>query len=293
MFLPESTLAEQQALVNQLDALLNTLEVPHKKDFDSMVAASQRWRRTPNQERWELPDIPIDQARHVQVISQLRDLGLIDEAIPSRKEFDYVLLLGATVPRMQRRLEQLVKLWQKGVRYQQLVFLVGQRELNPDIDQVEALVTQTVGYMVKPDSYPRTETEGAVMLFQSTGMMPDMKARPARFVDSPRKWNQTYWQRPNTRDTLKSWMAEKPVPGSVLVISDQPHGLYQLEVTRQELTDEFSIELTAQAADKNTRLAVYLDALALWLHNLKERLNQSRPVPAKGYSEIMAPPTRH
>ena len=293
MFLPDTVLANQQMLVSKLDALLNTLEVPHKKDFDSIVAATQRWRRAPGQERWELPDIPVDNVRQQQAIAQLRDIGLIDEAIPARKEFDYVLLLGATVPRMQRRLEQLVRLWQKGVRYKKLFFLAGQRPLDTVVDNVDELIARTSGHLARPDSRPRTETEGAIMLFQSTSMMPDMKARPVSFIDSPRHWNQTSWQRPNTRDSVKSWLARKVEPGSVLVISDQPHALYQLEVVRQELSEEFSLDLTAQAADTNTRLVIYLDALALWLHNMKERLDQSRPVPAKEQSGLTVTPTRH
>lgn len=295
MFFSYSAFSDQQKLTNDLDSLMSILGIPHHSDFNSMTSASQVWRRSPAQERWQLPDIKIDPPTHTKAMKQLRLMGLVDEAKPIGKEFDYVILLGATVPRMQRRLEYLANLWQDGVRYKRLIFLVGQRPLDAKIDQVDQLIANTSGHLATPGSKPITETEGAVMLFQSTHLMPEMRAVPVNFVDSPRHWNETYWQRPNTRDTLQSWLRYNPRPGSVLVMSDQPHGLYQSEVVRQELPESFTIELAAQAADRDTRMVIYLDALALWLHNLQQAPQHPQPAnpSATAPSKITIPPTRH
>ena len=292
MFLSTEILADQQELAKQLDSLLTTLRIPHKPDFSSMVETSQRWRRAPDQERWQLPDIKIDRATEAKAISLLREIGLIDGLTPSQKEFDYILLLGATVPRMQQRLEHLARLWQSGVRYKQLVFLTGQRPLTPEIDKVDELIANTSGHLATKDSRPATESEAAVMLFQSTPLMPDMRAVPVVFVDSPRQWNQTYWQRPNTRDTLKTWMRRNPRAGSVLVMSEQPSAHYQQEVVRQELPETFSVDIAARAAASGTRLAILLDALALWLHNSKNAMTSPPPVLQSPSAEAV-PPTRH
>ena len=293
MFFPQTVLSGQQKQFKELDTLLSLFKIPHELDFNSMIEASQTWRRKPGQERWQLPDIKVDTGTHNQAVALIRTMGWIDEVRPARQEYDYVLLLGATVPRMQKRLEHVVRLWQKGIRYKRLVFLVSQRPLIPEIDLVNQLIANTSGHLAEPQSRPITETEGAVMVFQSTHMMPDMRSTPVTFVDSPRHWNQTYWQRANTRDTLKSWMAKNPAPGSTLVISDQPNGRYQEEVVRQELPETFLIELAAPGADPNTRLAIYLDALALWLHNLQKRMGYLQPAPVKSDAEVPLQPTRH
>lgn len=292
MFLSIEALADRQELVEQLDSLLDTLNIPHKSDFNSMIDATQRWRRVPGQERWQLPDIDINDETKAKVTSLLKSIGIIDELKPSQKEFDYVLLLGATVPRMQQRLEHLARLWQSGIRYNQLVFLTGQRPLTPTIDNIDELIARTSGHLATDDSRPTTESEAAVMLFQSTPLMPEMRAKPVYFVDSPRYWNQTRWQRPNTRDTLKTWLHQNPKAGSVLVMSEQPSALYQQEVVRQELPETFSVEMAAQTAPKDTRLAILLDALALWLHNVQKTMTGLYSEKVES-SAITIPPTRH
>ena len=292
MFLSLEVLADRQELVKQLDNLLDTFNIPHKSDFSSMIDATQRWRRTPGQERWQLPDININDQTKAKVTALLKSIGVIDELKPSQQEFDYVLLLGATIPRMQKRLEHLARLWQSGVRYKQLVFLTGQRPLTPEIDKVDELIARTSGHLATKDSRPATESEAAVMLFQSTPLMPEMRARPVIFIDSPRHWSQTYWQRPNTRDTLKTWLRQNPETGSVLVMSEQPSAHYQQEVVRQELPETFNVQIAAQAAAEETRLAILLDALALWLHNLQKTMTDFHTA-TESPSAIPVSPTRH
>ena len=294
MFLSTEVLADRQELVKQLDSLLTTLHVPHKSDFSSMIDATQRWRRAPGQERWQLADIKIDPNSEANAINMLREIGLIDELKPSKKEFDYVLLLGATVPRMQQRLEHLARLWQSGVRYKKLIFLTGQRPLTPEIDKVDELIANTSGHLATKDSRPATESEAAVMIFQSTPLMPEMRALPVQFMDTPRRWEQTYWQRANTRDTLKTWMKNNPAPGSVLVMSEQPSAHYQQEVVRQELSEAFNVDIAARAAAKDTRLAILLDALALWLHNVQSAMtNVPSVMQSQSPSTEIVAPTRH
>ena len=270
-------------LINSLSSLLDELDVPHSMDLDSIINASQRWRRKPDQERWEMPDIKLDFQKQQTVMAHLTKIGLVDELKPSSQHFEYALLLGATVPRMEIRLKQLVKLWREGVRFNQIVFLVAQRPLTAGIDQVDTLIDRVVGKNTSEKAHknvrPLTETEGARLVFEVTEMPDDMRRLPVIYIDTPRYWQDTYWQRANTRDTLKRWLLEykapngKPAGGKTLVVSDQPHALYQHEVVRQELPETFITEVTGGAAGDETRTAIFLDALALWLHNLQKRVS--------------------
>lgn len=270
---PDSTDIPPQAL---LASLMGEMEIPHQNSLQSLIKTSQQWRRQPGQERWEMQDIVLPEEKEKAVMGCLEQLSLIKELTPERTHFEYALLLGATVPRMERRMNHLAQLWEQGVRFNKLIFLVGQRPLVDAIDKTDSLIAKNIGKQATGHkaevARPLTETEGARLVYESINMPASMKHVEVDFIDSPRNWEGDHWQRANTRDTLKRWMLDRPEPGATLVISDQPHALYQLEVVRQELPDAFLTEVAAQQADKDARLILCLDALALWLHNLQSRL---------------------
>jgi hypothetical protein len=268
---PHGTFSDTHQL-SVLSNLLDELGIQHSGSIESLISASQQWRRKPGQERWEMHDTPLSTWKQNAVMNYLKGLNLVEELMPSSLNYKYTLLLGATVPRMERRLNHLVRLWNEGIRFQKIVFLVGQRPLNEGIDNIERLVARSVGQQAQQQNTdhirPMTETEGAKQLYASMDLPETMRQVPVEFIDSPRNWQLDHWQRANTRDTLVSWMKDSPAAGKTLVISDQPHAMYQLEVVKQELPEGFSPEVSAQEADPDTRIVLYLDALALWLYNL-------------------------
>lgn len=273
-----------KALTLTLDELLTELRISHAPTLESMIDTSQIWRRKPGQERWELPGLDISTNKRYRVFDLLEKLGLTSPIAPLTKQYDYALLLGATAPGMKRRLDYLADWWRQGVRFKRLIFLVGQRPLTPGADYLDILTRKPDKKNLDP--LPFTETEAAIMLHQLVPMPEAMRALPVEFIDTPRNWRSGFWHRPNTRDTLKHWVKSGPLPGAALVISEQPHGVYQKEVVRQELPG-FAIDLAAGPADPATTLPIYLDALALWLYNLKPVIPQSGP------SKTMIPPGRH
>ncbi|USE37554.1 hypothetical protein [Endozoicomonas sp. SCSIO W0465] len=254
-----------------LNELLTALCIAHDSTLESMIDTSQIWRRKPGQERWELPALNISTSQVDRAFDLLETLGLISPIAPLIKQYDYALLLGSTAPGMKRRLDYITDWWSQGVRFKRLIFLVGQRPLTPGADYLDILKRQPDKNL---DPFPFTETEAAIMLHQLVPMPEAIRAVPVEFIDTPRNWRNGFWHRPNTRDTLKHWLKADPIPGAALVISDQPHGVYQKEVVRQELPG-FVIDLMAGPADPAATLPVYLDALALWLYNLKPFIPQS------------------
>ncbi len=276
-----------KTLTLTLDELLTELRISHAPTLASMIDTTQVWRRKPGQERWELPGLDISTDKRYRVLDLLEKLGLISPIGPLTRQYDYALLLGATAPGMKRRLDLLTDWWRQGVRFKRLIFLVGQRPLTPGADYLDIL-TKKPGKKT-PDPRPFTETEAAIMLHQLVPMPEAMRALPVEFIDTPRNWRNGFWHRPNTRETLKHWVKSGPLPGTALVISEQPHGIYQKEVVRQELPG-FDIDLAAGPADPATNLPIYLDALALWLYNLKPFIpGAEQPAPSK----TMIPPGRH
>ena len=285
--------AHKDSFFTELDRLQILLKVPHEKTKESMIEAAQVWRRKPNVERWEMVPMNTSSETRQQAMIILKRMGLVNEIKPKNRHFDYVLLLGATIPRMERRLNQVVRLWEQGIRANHIVFLTGQRPLTPAIDHPDQLILRATASKRATDlSRPQNETEAAQMIWISSTMPPSMRKTGCQFISSPRVWTGNEWQRPNTRDTLKEWLQTQPASGSVLVISDNPHALYQKAVVEDELPASFKISMAAEAADPGTNLENYLDALALSLHNMpkaKDKPTGILPAPEKPSSGVSAP----
>ncbi len=291
MLYPFSSYAQQTVFSQELDKLLTILNVPHSSGMDNLIAASQVWRRSPGQERWEMKDLEISEQTHDKAMRQLELLGLVKAIKPSRQNYDYALVLGATVPRMQKRFDHLIELWESGVRFNKIIFLVGLRPLIPEVDKVSQLIVQATGADTTDETTPVTELEGAQMLYHAANMPEAMKDVSVEFVDTPRRWTNHRWHRPNTRDTLHTWYRSKPTPGTALVMTEQPSAHYQAEVVRQELNG-FTLEVAARAAQPDIRLVLFLDALALWLDNLQIQ-QENIGLPTSRSCDITVSPTRH
>ena len=257
------------SIQESLGQLLTELEVAHEPNFTAMMDASQQWRRKPGQERWELNDISLSAEKMHRVFHLLKQLRMTDPVYPTIKEYDYVLLLGSTAPGMLQRLQHLTNLWNDGYRFKQLIYLVSQRPLQQSMDQSYVLANWAQTYQQPP---AQTETDAARLLHQLTNLPAAMATLPVEFIDTPGQIHEGRWYRPNTRATVVHWLKQQPLPGSVLVITDQPHGNYQETVVRQALPDGFSVDLSTGSAKPSIRLVIYLDALALWLHNLQQSL---------------------
>ena len=270
MLLSPSTYAFDDAFFSNLDNLQTLLKVPHTKMHESMIIASQKWRRQKGVERWDITKGVITKDIKEKCLKILNDMGLSSEIKPAKNKFDYILILGATAPRMKRRLNQVIRLWDKVITAKNIVFLTGQRPLTPKVDQIFQLMEKAAGPNPSELSKPENETEAAKMVWHSSLTLPEeMEDLGCMFVDTPRIWSKKdkQWQRPNTRDTLKQWMKTNPSSGTVLIISDQPHAYYQEIVVNQELPKSFITSLAAESADADTDFFIYLDALALWLYN--------------------------
>ena len=168
---------------------------------------------------------------------------------------------------MTSRLKQLVKAWEKGVRFKKIIFLSGQRPLIPEIDQIEELITKTIGsdktQRARDLARPNTESEAQRMIFLAVKVPEEMRQLPKQTINSPRGWlEEGRWQRGNTRDSIKTWISANPLPGKALIVSNQPHVHYQHEVLIQELQPKgFTTDVTGEAADLNASLISYLDAM--------------------------------
>jgi hypothetical protein len=253
-----------------LASALALTSVTYNGTASGLIAQTQKlWLRSKGSERWQVADRFAD--KRSQLMPLFDQMGLVAEIKPSQQQYDYVVLLGATVRSMRNRLAYVAEQWRAGVRFGLLVFLVGARLLDPTMesDNVVLNLKGTEAY-VRSDwqlkgAKPATEIQAARLVYDQVAMPEDMQNVPVIFIDTPMQRQGLVLRRPNTADTVVAWLATKPNPGSCLVISNQPYTVYQDAVLRSVLPPLFIIETIGAAAPADCTMAIYLDTLARFL----------------------------
>ena len=167
---------------------------------ENLVSATQmRWLRKPGQERWEMAEITPEK-RHF-VLDWSKEHGLFDPWMPTLPFYDQALILGATTGVMKSRLAFLAELWEEGTRFDKVVWLTGDRPLDPRVDSLAERA--------------ETESEVAHILWEEAELPEKMRSLPVEFIASPMKED---GKRPNTADTIFAWIRVFSEPCTALFI---------------------------------------------------------------------------
>lgn len=239
-----------------LITLFSQLNTPiEKSNLAQIVAYTQKeWLRSKGQERWQLQE---KYAEHRNEILQcMNDLGCIQEVHAQRKEYDIAVVLGATYFRMKDRINYLISEYNRGIRFKELVFLSGQRPLDPVIEhdvlqwahnsQPLATESDAMHYIVEHTEFPFSDIKKT-------------------FIDVPMiKNGDAIERRPTSEDTFYALLKQYPAISSCLLVSNQPYTLYQDTVAR--LCLPYHIETIGSQADSATSNAEYLDNIARALY---------------------------
>lgn len=239
--------------------LLDLMGLSHDYSLKSIVRISQQRWLQPSKERWLFE--PREEHRLNYILPFLDKLGCIDSLFAKDKEYDYALILGGYHTRLQARLAHLIDEWNQGVRFRRIVFLTGERYLDP----------QTEAPLFKWEK-GRTEAELMQHMWERNFLAHPLKNLPFTFVDTPGSKDRTgAFRRPTTKDTLLKWLSFSPKPGKCLFISSQPFIGYQHSVLATYLPSSFSLETVGAPTEKNLSLSIYLDNLTRWLYQEQAR----------------------
>ena len=185
------------------------------------------------------------------VLNWAKKHSFYDAWEPALSDYDQALVLGATTGRMQMRLNHLKKLWNEGTRFKEIVWLTGERPLDPRIDKLTDRCL--------------TEAQAAHIIWKETALPEEMRQIPVRFIATPMKGH----KRPNTQDTLITWLEKSPATATALFISDQPFCGYQYAVINSSLPDSLQFDVAAVGADPTSHpsaAAITLDSIARWIY---------------------------
>jgi hypothetical protein len=230
-----------------LRSLATALGIP--EDADLVEQTQKSWLRSPTQERWEMAELSPFQKQLVQ--QWATENGLYEAWTPSLKSYDVALILGATTERMQTRLEYLIKMWKEGIRFNEIVWLTGERPLDSRVDHLSDVCA--------------TESSASYILWEKADLPEEMRNLFVTFMNVPMNGS----KRPNTEDTLRSWLRFCPKPYTCLFVSDQPFCGYQFATIKANLPTAFPFDVIGKAADPDSHpsaAAITLDTLARWIY---------------------------
>jgi hypothetical protein len=273
-----SLLGEHQNPSPALLEIFQVLNIPHDSTAQSLNAIAQKeFLRKPDQERWEMPKKYED--KRVQLFPIFKKLGVLDAVLPSKKKYDYILIYGATVKGMQRRLAFLNQLWLQGVRAEKIVFLTGERPLDPTIESAGAIFDPVPSEIVarpgweRPHKMPLTEAEAARILWDQIILADDLRTKEIFFISVPMIKDPETGKliRPQTKHTIEAWLKTSPKAGICLAISSNPYVPYQHHtllniLIKKGYVQKFPLETVGPAAGRDTSIAIHLDNIARWLY---------------------------
>lgn len=170
--------------------------------------------------------------------------GLISEAYPKKERYDYAVVFGALLSRVEDRVDYLADLWNQGIRFNRIIFLTGQRPL---LEREKSVCGAEM------------ETEMVKWVYSQSALPKEV---PILFIDAPQKMRDGIWVRPDTKDTVSEWLKTHPDNGSVIAISNQPYVGYQKAVIQSLLPNGFEVDAAGPAVKGEPTVALILDTIA-------------------------------
>jgi hypothetical protein len=259
--------------------ILKDLNLKHDGTAKSILDVTQKnLLRPAGKERWEIEDIFSDKKNSIS--AKLKNLGCISAIYPDQTFYDYVLLLGGSLKTLRTRLAFASKLWERGIRFKTLVFLVGERTLDERVESKEMILDEKNEDLPFRNDwkfsgvYPTTETSLAKIVFDQSQIPLEMRNINIIFIDTPmQKSSNGLLRRPTTDDTVIEWLSRKPAAGKCLAISNQPFVRYQHSVLKRLLPTDFYLETVGAQITEDKSIAIQLDSLARWIYSEFNRLS--------------------
>ncbi len=244
----------QDRKINSSALLQLTTTLGIAQDADIVAATQKQWLRKGNLERWEMSELSPMQKNFV--LKWANEQGLLDAWTPLNKAYDTAVLLGGATFRMEKRLSYLIELWNQGIHFDRIVWLTGDRPLDPKVESLASCCT--------------TESEAARLLWEKANLPEQMRHVPITFVSAPMKTEGLITKRPGTRDIIKAWVDTAPESCSALFVSNQPFCGYQFAVIKSTLPKSIQFDLVGPSIDSKSLqapAAVILDTVARWIYS--------------------------
>ena len=249
--LPEIAALVEDLLVVMVEDIPEFESQEHARGW-VLEQTQRQWLRHSQKERWELTS---DSLLSVEVLELLEDSILLKEQGEPKVEVEDVLLMSAVEPVFLQRLEFFSSLVQRGLSFNRVFLLGGDRQLDPEHEN-GALRALGVG-----------ATEIDMLLYHAENLQASaLHLENVEFIKCTTPYidiESGGVRRPNTHDTVVTWRDAFFEDGSVLCLTNQPFVHYQAAVMASALGKDAKILAAGAAACLHEiNPAIVLDALA-------------------------------
>ncbi len=248
--------------------LLEVLTISHEGTLESIVQATQKHFLVTGKEGWQMTENP---AYDSEVLTPLlTKLGFFESVLPEKKFYEGVIFPGGNVWSVRQRLAYLVKLWQQGCRFKNITVMTGEHPLDQGRYSAEDLFNyQHPDLPLKKEwqawsSFPTNEAEMICMVFEQVQLPKELCDIPLVTIVST--MDPITGKRPTTYNNVMDFLAHQPVPGTYLVISNQPYLGYQDSVFLSYLPANITIETVGDQSLCTHTMTQYIDRLARWIY---------------------------
>lgn len=252
--------------------LLQLTDVTHDGTLEGVHRATQeRWRQH-GKHSGDIVDIYPLVAD--QVVPIFEELGYVGEQSAPRKQYDIGIIFGAYILAVRKRFAMLKRLWDDGLRFDQLVLLGSARKAHPEKESLAKVNSAEGGLDFDPmwenlEEVPPTEAKlMETVLWQSD--LPAEWRDNFLVVETPLRTDRPEKPDPSGEDTIRQWLDYHDASGSTAVgVYSQPQ-LRHMEVVCRRLMVPRGIEvdLVGYAAPPNTNVSQVLDSVAKVIHEL-------------------------
>ncbi|MGB0894895.1 MAG: hypothetical protein ACPGUD_10855 [Parashewanella sp.] len=256
---------EQQGVTAPFEQLIDALSLPEQVSMDSIKQLMKKqFRRAQGKERWHQSKIELSDANKAKCYCAFKQLGLLTEIPPTETHYDHAVVLGCTIPMMEKRLLHLATLAPNTLGVKTIYILTGSRKLKQDIDELSS-------YQSKTTTQLNTEADAAnllALLHQQQFHNIQIQVITAENVirnDEP--------DRANTADTMFKLLKDEQLQGQALLISNQPHAQYQLASCKKVtslMQSQIELHVAALAAEVDTPLDRYFNSIESCFRQVEE-----------------------
>lgn len=235
-----------RATYNQL---LQTIGIEPQENLGKLARAiKQRLDQNPNYAGKRAKLIPI-----------LRKLGFIDEVRLCKKSYDYVLFRSADYQEMKERLLFLANLWDTGVRFKQVVFLLDTQHPLPFNEK--DLVLKETGVSAL------NQVQAIQALYKTSAVTAKWSDTPVSYF-CPEPLISFLPMADGAADLVLWFMLSKPAAGSsILLVSSQPDVPYDDAILRRcsWVKASFETDTIGRGAAEDISIARILASLSRFL----------------------------
>lgn len=248
--------------------ILDTLYLPYKPHDTSVFETTKVLLRKEGVERKDITEKNLTYEQKTAIYAALSELGFIQEVRPSVLEYDDILIMGGYADEMRCRMEYLINLYHKGLRFKRIFFLTGHRKRDQSHETDHIIFFKNKAARVS--TVVQTEVDIMKLIWSQIDKPQELESVETFVVDvGVKALAKGKKSLPNTYDTLKALM-DGPYNLSgrtYLAISSQPYIAYQEALLKRVLPSSYQGMTAGPVPPKNILFAQYLDILARTVHN--------------------------